>query len=154
MAEHNTSLIVNDVDNDQRFFSGISKQIGFSTNSILAVPMRIRENCVGVIEMINKKNGERFDNEDLQWLEIFATQAAIALQNAKSYLKIKEEVFHLQDKLKTDKGYHQLVYKSPIIEKKLEMLEKVAATESSVLILGESGVGKELFAEQIHSSRG
>lgn len=154
VAQHNTSLIVNDVDDDKRFFGDIDSQVGFTTSSILAVPMRVKDSCVGVIEIINRVDGKVFNNEDLQWLEIFATQAAIALQNAKSYLKIKEEVFHLQDKIESDKGYHQFIYKSPVIKKQLEILQRVAATESSVLILGESGVGKELFAEQIHLNSG
>jgi Nif-specific regulatory protein len=56
----------------------------------------------------------------------------------------------LRDQLKTDQGYHTLIAKSPVILEKLEIIDRVAQTDSSVLILGESGVGKELFAEQIH----
>ena len=150
VAERNTSLIVNDVDDDSRFFSDIGKKIGFSTESILAVPMRIKNKCVGVIELINKVDKTTFTDEDLQWLEIFATQAALAIQNAKSFLKVKEEVFLLQDEIKSGQGFHPLIFKSEIIKEKLKIIEKIADTNSSVLILGESGVGKELFAEQIH----
>ena len=57
VAQNNRSLIVNDVDRDKRFFSDISRQIGYTTRSILAVPMRIKEECVGVIELINKREG-------------------------------------------------------------------------------------------------
>ncbi len=150
VAQHNTSLIVNDVDNDQRFFSDIDSQVGFTTSSILAVPMRVKDSCVGVIEIINRVDGKVFNNEDLQWLEIFANQAGIAIQNAKSFQKIKEEVIHLQDKIDREKGFHQLIFKSAAIKQKLDIVKRIADTDSSVLILGESGVGKELFAEQIH----
>ncbi len=150
VAEHNTSLIVNDVDTDKRFFSDISKQIGFPTNSIMAVPMRIKERCVGVIELINRMDENTFTEEDRQWLEIFATQAAIAIQNAQSYQKVKDEVFLLQDEITGEKGYHTFIAKSDAIQEKLDIARKVAGSDSSVLILGESGVGKELFAEQIH----
>jgi Nif-specific regulatory protein len=150
VAQHNTSLIVNDVDSDKRFFSDISKQVGFPTDSILAVPMRIRDKCVGVLEIINKTTRKPFVEEDLQWLEIFATQAALAVQNARSYQKVREEVHFLQDQIQTRKGYHTFVSKSPNIVEKLEITKRIALTDSSVLILGESGVGKELFAEQIH----
>jgi Nif-specific regulatory protein len=150
VAANNTSLIVNDVDSDSRFYSDISKQINFPTKSILAVPMRVKDRCVGVIEIINKREGGNFSEVDLQWLEIFATQAAIAIQNARFFQQVKEEVTLLQDELQTDRGYHTFIGESKVIKEKLEIALRAAATNSSVLLLGESGVGKELFAEQIH----
>ncbi len=150
VAANNRSLIVNDVESDNRFFADISKKINFPTKSILAVPMRIKERCVGVIEIINKLDGGNFSEEDLEWLEIFATQAAIALQNSRSLQKVKEEITLLQDELQTDKGYHTFIGESKAIRDKLEIALRAAKTDSSVLLLGESGVGKELFAEQIH----
>jgi Nif-specific regulatory protein len=148
--EKNRSLIVNDVDTDNRFKAEISRKIQFPTKSILAVPMRVKDRCVGVIEILNKSNGKNFNDEDLQWLEIFATQAAIAIQNARSFQKIKDEVSLLHDQIQTEPGYHTFVGKSRAVLDKLEMAKKAANTDSSVLLLGESGVGKELFAEQIH----
>ncbi|MCK5675119.1 MAG: GAF domain-containing protein, partial [Spirochaetales bacterium] len=53
VAKNSTSLIVNDVDTDPRYFAEIGDKIGFNTKSILAVPMLIKEECVGVIEIIN-----------------------------------------------------------------------------------------------------
>lgn len=150
VAEHGQSLIVNDVETDSRFYGEISKSIDFPTYSILAVPMIVRGNCVGLLEIINKKDKKYFTQFDLQWLEIFAVQAAIAIENARYFEKAREEIGYLRDQISTDKGYHVLVAKSPDIVEKLELIERVAKTDSSVLILGESGVGKELIAEQVH----
>lgn len=150
VAFNNRSLIVNDVHSDNRFFSDISKQIGFPTKAILAVPMRVKDKCVGVIEIINKIDGGNFSEEDLQWLEIFATQAAIAIQNARYFEKVKQEIYLLQDEIQTEKGYHTFIGTSKAIQEKLDIAMRAAQTDSSVLLLGESGAGKELFAEQIH----
>ena len=150
VAANNRSLIVNDVESDNRFFADISKKINFPTKAIVAVPMRVKERCVGVIEIINKIDGGNFTEDDLEWLEIFATQAAIALQNSRSLQKVQEEVTLLQDEIQIDKGYHTFIGESKAIREKVEIALRAAKTDSSVLLLGESGVGKELFAEQIH----
>jgi Nif-specific regulatory protein len=150
VATHNKSLIVNDVENDQRHSKKIPKQIGYPSKNMLAVPMRIKDECIGVIELLNKTGDNFFTQDDLDWLEIFANQAALAIQNAKSFEKAQVEIDLLQTELSKNKGFHTLITKSPVILEKLEMIDRVAQTDSSVLILGESGVGKELFAEQIH----
>ena len=132
------------------FYPEIAQKIGFPTNSILAVPMRVKERLVGVIEIINKRGGKKFGEDDLAWLEAFSTQAALAIQNAQSFQKVKNELSVLQDKVRTDQGYHTFIGESRSIQEKMEIARRAAATDSSVLLLGESGVGKELFAEQIH----
>ncbi|MDR2536549.1 MAG: sigma 54-interacting transcriptional regulator [Treponema sp.] len=150
VAQHNKSVIVNDVVNDDRHFLHIAQQIDYTSKTMMAVPMRVKDECIGVIELINKKHGPYFEQEDLEWLEIFANQAALAVVNARSVEKAQNEIQLLQAQLQTDKGYHILIAKSQIILEKLDIINRIGQTDSSVLILGESGVGKELFAEQIH----
>jgi Nif-specific regulatory protein len=150
VALHGQSLIVNDVETDSRFYPEISKSIGFPNYSILAVPMRVRDETVGVIEIINKRDKKYFTQDDLQWLELFAVQSAIAIENARYLERAKDEIRNLRDQVLENKGWHSLIARSPVILEKLELIDRIAQTGSSVLILGESGVGKELFAEQIH----
>jgi Nif-specific regulatory protein len=112
--------------------------------------MRIRDEVVGVIEIINKRDKKYFTQEDLQWLEIFSVQASIALENVRYLEKARDEIVSLGDQIQEGKGWHKLVAESPAMLEKLQLVQRVAKTASSVLILGESGVGKELIAEQIH----
>jgi Nif-specific regulatory protein len=150
VAVHNEPVIVNEVITDRRHLIISSELRGHSCTTMMAVPLRVKDECIGVIELINKTGGNFFSQEDLEWLEILSNQAAIAIQNARSFELARSEIQALQDQIATDQGYHILVAKSPVILEKLEIIDRIARTDSSVLILGESGVGKEIFAEQIH----
>jgi Nif-specific regulatory protein len=150
VVQHNKPLINNDIDNDKRHQKHISQEIDYHLSNMIAVPMRLKDECIGVIEVMNKLDGKAFTDEDVEWVEIFATQAAMAITNARNIEQARNEIQLLRDQLTTDQGYHTLIAKSPVILEKLEIIDRVAQTDSSVLILGESGVGKELFAEQIH----
>ncbi|MDR2659902.1 MAG: sigma 54-interacting transcriptional regulator, partial [Spirochaetaceae bacterium] len=149
-ARNNKSIIINDTDNSERRLSAVLEQSGFPVKAIIAVPMLAKDRCIGVLEVINKQNSAQFSGEDLEWLEIFANQAALALQNAKNYEKIREEAAVLQEQLETGGVFHTLIAKSPVMLEKLAVIDRLAATDAAVLILGESGSGKELAAEQIH----
>ena len=151
VAQNNKSLILDDAGGDYRYRHDISKELKYEAKSILAVPMRVKGECLGVIELLNKKDVKKFSKEDLEWLEIFADQAGIAIINAKNmeqaHDKIKQ-IFHEQ--IKSNSLHKIVIAKNPVVMEKMQIVEKVAKTDASVLILGESGVGKEIFAEQIH----
>jgi len=149
VAQNNKSIIVNDVQNDKRHLSNIGEEINFKSKTIMAVPMRVKDDCIGVLEVINKTTDSGFSQDDIEWLEIFANQAALAIVNAKSIEEANSEIKQLQDQIQSDQ-YHTIITKSPAILEIMEIIDRVAKTDSSVLLLGESGVGKELFAEQIH----
>ena len=141
VALHNRSIIVNDAESDNRHRHDISKQVNYQSKTMMAVPMRVKDECLGVIELINKKDGRQFDEEDLEWLEIFATQAGIAVVNARSIEKARDKIEQLHEQIKSEFNRRTIIAKSPLILEKLEMIDRVAKTDSSVLILGESGVG-------------
>ena len=74
------STRIPDVSHDPRFFVGVDKQTGFRTHSLLAVPLRTRDEVIGVLEVVNKLSGE-FTLDDLILVETIAGSAAIAIEN-------------------------------------------------------------------------
>lgn len=82
--------IVDDVAEDARFLP-IGDGPGFSTNSLIAVPLIYKGNPIGVVELLNKKSGERFDQDDQELLLAFAAQSAVAIENARLYQQVVGE---------------------------------------------------------------
>ncbi|NOZ06563.1 MAG: GAF domain-containing sensor histidine kinase [Chloroflexi bacterium] len=87
----NTPLIVNDPAEDARFNRSVDEKTGFHTCSILCVPMQIRGQAIGVLEVLNKKTASGFDTNDVRLLYALAGQAAIAIENARLYQSLREE---------------------------------------------------------------
>lgn len=148
--EHCESVVINDVAHDPRFFSSVQEKTGYLSKNMIAVPMRVKNSSIGVIELLNKANGQDFTKEDLDIIEQLSTFAVIAYQNAVTFRQAQDEISVLQNAIASGPDYHTFVAKSPAVLDLLKVVEQLSSTNSSVLILGESGVGKELFAEQIH----
>ncbi|MGD1994907.1 MAG: GAF domain-containing protein, partial [Anaerolineae bacterium] len=85
VAEEATPVIVDDVADDERWFSGVDEKIGFVTRSILCVPLVIRGEVIGVIELINRSDGRQFSLEDQSLLSAFAVNAAVSIENARLF---------------------------------------------------------------------
>src|SRR5581483_9165186 len=101
---------------------------------------------------------EAFSDRDMEFLGLVATQVAIAVDNAIAYGEIAEktsrlaqEKIYLQDEIRTELNFEEIVGRSPSLRKALEEIETVAPTDSTVLIYGETGTGKELIARAIHN---
>ena len=90
VAQSQQAVIVADVSRDTRFLAQMDAKTKTETRSIVAVPVRFRENCLGVIELINCVGVEGFNDRDLALLEALADFAAIALENARHVQKIRE----------------------------------------------------------------
>ena len=91
VATNGIGQIVNDVEQDPRWFDGVARDIDFVTRSILCAPMRRGDRVVGVMQVLNKQSGEPFTDQDLQLLTTLATQAAVAVENARLVRSLKEE---------------------------------------------------------------
>jgi diguanylate cyclase (GGDEF)-like protein len=90
VAQNEKAVIVPDVSKDTRFFSQVDEKTKMETHSIVAVPVRYRDHCLGVIELINCVGAEGFHERDLALLEALADFAAIALENARHVKRIHE----------------------------------------------------------------
>ncbi len=83
--------IVQDAEADERHLTKIGESTRFHTTSLVAAPLMHRNNPIGVIEVINKKSGEHFDEDDQELLLAFAAQSAVAIENARLYQQIVAE---------------------------------------------------------------
>ena len=81
VAATNAPILVHDVRQDPRHESSVDQDTGFVTRSILATPIRRRDDLLGVLEVINKRDGTSFTEDDSRLLEVVANQAAIAIGN-------------------------------------------------------------------------
>jgi signal transduction histidine kinase len=84
-------LIVNDVDKYERHYKGIEAATDFKTDSLICVPLLAKGKVIGVLEVLNKRSGENFDDDDLDILTTFAAQSATAIENARLYRDLWEE---------------------------------------------------------------
>ncbi|MFP3855367.1 MAG: sensor histidine kinase [Anaerolineales bacterium] len=97
-------LVIQDAANDKRVYRKVDDVLGFQTESILGVPLMVQDEPIGVIEAVNKEGGDRFSEADLEVLETLASQAAIAIQNARLLSQLKEANSELKrlDSVKSD----------------------------------------------------
>ncbi len=88
VAEHREPVIINDVQNDPRFFRQADKKSGFITRNMICAPLLFKDRLLGVIQVINKRSGN-FTHLDLETLEIIANHISVALENAKLYQELR-----------------------------------------------------------------
>ncbi len=94
VAEHRQPVIVNDVQQDPRFFKGADKKSGFQTKNMICVPVLSKNKLLGVLQAINKKNGD-YTPLDLEILKALSNQIAVAIENARLYQELKETFFNI-----------------------------------------------------------
>ncbi|HDN80970.1 MAG TPA: GAF domain-containing protein [Chloroflexi bacterium] len=78
-------LIIDDVDKDPRFYRHVDTLTSFRTRSILGVPLKVKDEVIGALEVLNKKGSQPFTEEDVEVLTTLAAQAAIAIENARLF---------------------------------------------------------------------
>jgi signal transduction histidine kinase len=91
VVSHGVGQIVNDVEQDSRWYDAIGREAEFITRSILCVPMKVKDRTIGVMQILNTLDGRPFTDQDMQLLTTLAAQAAIAIENARLYQSLKQE---------------------------------------------------------------
>jgi formate hydrogenlyase transcriptional activator len=127
------------------------------TNSLCHLPLMSRERVLGVLALSSARQNA-FSEGDLVFLSQVANQIALAVENALAYGeiadlkdKLAQEVVYLQDEIRTELKFEEIVGHSDVLTRVLAQLDIVAPTDSTVLIYGETGTGKELIARAIHN---
>jgi formate hydrogenlyase transcriptional activator len=129
---------------------------GKGLESACALPLISHDRVLGVLEL-GRRRGPGFAQADFDFLMQMASQIAIAIENALAYEELTElknkltrEKIYLEDEIRSEKGFEEIIGHSAAIRSVLKKIETVAPTDSTVLVYGETGTGKELVARAIH----
>jgi len=124
--------------------------------SFCFLPLISRNRAIGTLVLARLRN-DAFSQADIEFLSQVANQIALAVENALAFREIRElkeqlskEKLYLEDEIRAEMNFSQIIGSSPSLRKALKRVETVAPTDSTVLIYGETGTGKELIARAIH----
>ena len=141
----------------EKFDSDIARRIlGEGLKCAYCLPLISHSRPLGTL-VVASLTEESFPERDAELLQHVATQIAIAVENSLAFRKLldranklSEEKLYLQDEIRTEYNFEEIIGESPALRDILRQLETVAPTDSTILILGETGTGKELIARAIH----
>lgn len=124
------------------------------------IPLISHDRVLGVLG-VGRLNEDPFTDDDLDLLTAVGEQVAIAVENAVAFRKIdelknklQEETLYLQEEIRSEYNFEEIIGTSPALKRALEDVQTVAPTDSTVLIFGETGTGKELIARALHNLSG
>jgi formate hydrogenlyase transcriptional activator len=121
-----------------------------------AIPLVNRGRALGILSILRTTEAP-FSQEDIDFLSRASGQVAIAIENACAYHeisqlkdKLAQEKLYLEEEIRSEMNFENIIGNSPALKHVLELVETVATSDSTVLLLGETGTGKELIARAIH----
>jgi len=148
--------IVNRLDPGEMPPEMLEKARAEGLNSFCDIPLISKDRLLGVLAVARREeNG--FDDDEVSFLIQAANQVAIGVENALSYREIAglkdrlaQEKLYLEDEIRGEMDFEGIVGQSSALRHVLNLVETVAPSDSTVLLLGETGTGKELIARAIH----
>ena len=121
------------------------------------IPLISHDRVLGILG-VGRLSEDAFSEEDVDLLTAVGEQVAVAVENALAFRKIdelknklQEEKLYLQEEIRSEYNFEEIIGTSPALKRALEDVETVAPTDSTVLIFGETGTGKELIARALHN---
>jgi formate hydrogenlyase transcriptional activator len=124
--------------------------------AVCSIPLVDRGRAVGILSIL-RTTETPFTPEDVDFLSRASGQIAIAIENALAYREISElkdklaqEKVYLEEEFRSEMGFEQIIGNSSGLKHVLQMVETAAPSDSTILLLGETGTGKELIARAIH----
>jgi formate hydrogenlyase transcriptional activator len=154
--EHLRPLVRHDLEKEQQYHNE-RRLAAEGIRSMCVVPLALQGECIGLLSLVSREK-DRYSDEDAAFFQEVANQVALAVQNMQSYQEIdnlkarlEKENVYLQEELRAEHNFEEIVGNSPALLKALHAVDQVAPTDSTVLIYGETGSGKELVARAIHS---
>jgi len=142
-------VIISDAMHDDEFAAAKSV-MHLKVSSVICVPLLDRGRLLGLIYVGNDSIRDLFQEETLRVLTVFASQAALIVANALLLNELRHDNKRLNDRLEQYR-FGEIVGTSPPMQQVFRKVEKIAPTDISVLITGETGTGKELIAREIHN---
>ena len=117
----------------------------------MCVPLRIKSGrIIGALYVDHRGHADAFLEEDEEFLKAFGNLAAIAIENAELHEGLKQKALHLQQEAERRYAFDSLIGGSPEMQKVYALISNAAGHGMTVLLTGETGVGKELVARSIH----
>jgi transcriptional regulator with GAF, ATPase, and Fis domain len=141
-------LIVHDALHDSEF-SQSESVVNFKLSSVMAAPLLDKGQLMGLLYVGNDRVVSRFEPPDLELLTVFAAQASLIVKNALLVNELRLESADLRRKL-DEATFGELIGACPGMREIFRRIDKVAGTDISVLVGGETGTGKEMLAREIH----
>jgi len=149
-------VIVNQFDPAEFDPEASQIMLGEGLKTLCLAPLVNRGRAIGVLGLA-RKNDNSFSQHDADFLTEVAGQVAIAIENALAYREISElkdklaqEKVYLEEEIRSELNFEHIIGGSPALRQVLELVETVASSDSTVLLLGDTGTGKELIARAIH----